>query len=106
MGCVYHDYLNNDRIPSFDELLTRCTQEETRMMERRMPSNGNDPTAFSTHAKMKNNANPKEQGQGRHGFKERRKGRCFNCNKFGHYVLIFHRAILIFALTVAFSLKH
>ena len=24
--------LNNDRIPGFDELLTRCTQEETRMI--------------------------------------------------------------------------
>jgi len=24
--------LNNDRIPGFDELLNRCTQEETRMI--------------------------------------------------------------------------
>ena len=74
--------LNNDRIPGFDELLTRCTQEETRMMERDKPSNGNDPTAFSTHAKRKNNVGPKRQGQGSQGFKE---GRCSNCNRFGHY---------------------
>ena len=38
--------LNNDMIPGFDELLARCTQEETRMMERDKPSNGNEPTAF------------------------------------------------------------
>jgi len=29
--------LNNDRKPGFNELLTRCTQEETRMMERDKP---------------------------------------------------------------------
>ena len=77
--------LNNDRNPSFDKLLARCTQEETRMMERDKPSNGNEPTAFSTHAKRKNNVGPKRQGQGRKGFKEERNGRCYNCNKFGHY---------------------
>lgn len=48
----------NDKIPSFDELLARCTQEETRMMERDKPSNGNDPPAFSAHAKRKNNVDP------------------------------------------------
>eukprot|EP00253_Pinus_taeda_P009268 PITA_09268 len=77
--------LNNDRIPSFEELLTRCSQEETRMMELDMPSNRNDPTAFSAHAKKKNNAGSKKQCQGRPGFKNGRKGRCFICNKFGHY---------------------
>lgn len=77
--------LNNDRIPGFDELLTRCTQEEIRMMERDMPSNRNDPTAFSAHAKKKNNAGSKKKCQGRPGFKEGRKGRCFICNKFGQY---------------------
>ena len=51
--------LKNDRILGFDELLTRHTQEETRMVERDKPSNGNDPTTFSTHAKGKNNASPK-----------------------------------------------
>ena len=77
--------LNNDRNPDFDELLTRCTQEETKMMERDMPSNRNDPTAFFAHAKRKNNASPRKQGQGRSRFKEGRKGRCFNSNRFGHY---------------------
>lgn len=48
--------LNNDWIPGFDELLTRCTQEETRMINREMPSNRNDPTTLSAHAKKKNNA--------------------------------------------------
>lgn len=31
------------------------------------------------------NASSKKQCQGRLGFKEGRKGRCFICNKFGHY---------------------
>ena len=77
--------LNNDKIPGFEELLTRCSQEETRMMEMDMPSNRNDPTSFSTHAKKKNNSSSKKQCQGRQGFKNGRKGRCFICNKFGHY---------------------
>jgi len=76
---------NNDRILGFDELFTRCTQEETRMIERDMPSNRNDPTTFSTHAKRKNNAGSKNQCQGKSGFEDGRKGRCFICNKFGHY---------------------
>ena len=54
-------------------------------MERYKPSNSNDPTAFPTHAKKKNNVGPKKQGQGRKGFKEVRKGICFNRNRFGHY---------------------
>eukprot|EP00253_Pinus_taeda_P033904 PITA_33904 len=79
--------LNNDRIPSFDELLARCTQEEKRMMERDKPSKGNDPIAFRTHAKRKNNVGPRKQGQGfKQGFKDGRKGRCYNHNRFGHYV--------------------
>lgn len=77
--------LNNDQILGFDELLTRCTQEETRMMERDMPSYRNDPTAFSARVKRKNNAGSKKQCQGRLGFKDGRKGRSFICNRFGHY---------------------
>lgn len=53
---------NNDNIPSFGELFARCTQEEMRMMDRNKPSNGNEPTAFSTHAKRKINAGPKREG--------------------------------------------
>eukprot|EP00253_Pinus_taeda_P016183 PITA_16183 len=73
--------LNNDRIPGFDELLARCTQEEIRMMERVKPSYGNNPTAFSTHFKRRNNVGPRNQGQGfKSGFKGR-KGKCFSCNR-------------------------
>ena len=73
-------------IPDFDELLTRCTQEETRMMERDHPSNGNgsETTAFTAHAKKRNNAGLRNQNHGRGGPKGR-KGRCENCNMFGHY---------------------
>eukprot|EP00253_Pinus_taeda_P002410 PITA_02410 len=77
--------LNNDKIIGFEELLTRCSQEETRMMELEMPSNRDNPTAFSAHAKRKNNADSKKKSQGRSRFKNGRKGRCFVCNKFGHY---------------------
>lgn len=48
--------LNNGQIPGFDELLTRCTQDETMMIERDMHSNRKDPTTFSIDAKKKNNA--------------------------------------------------
>ncbi len=44
--------LNNDKIPSFDELLARCTQEETRIMERDKTSNGNEPIPLSTHTNV------------------------------------------------------
>eukprot|EP00253_Pinus_taeda_P002055 PITA_02055 len=78
--------LNNYRIPGFDELLARSTQEETRMMERDKPSNGNEPTAFYAHAKRTNNASRRRQGQGfKKGFQGGRKGRCYNCNMFDHY---------------------
>ena len=61
--------LNNNIILDFDELLMRCTQEETRMMERENPSNGNgsDPTAFTAHAKKRNNVGPRNQNHGRAG---------------------------------------
>ena len=69
--------LNNNMIPDFDELMNRCTQEETRIMERDHPSNGNrgDPTAFATHAKRKNHGGPRNQNHGITGPKGR-KGRC------------------------------
>lgn len=51
--------IKNDRVPSFDELLVRYTQEESRMMERDKPSNGNEPTSFFAHDKRKNNAAPR-----------------------------------------------
>eukprot|EP00253_Pinus_taeda_P036683 PITA_36683 len=78
-------FLNNDRIPGFEELMSRCIQEETRMLEQEMSSNRSNPTAFSTHAKRRNNARSKGHFHGKPGSKGGRKGRCFVCNKFGHY---------------------
>lgn len=76
---------NDDRIPGFDELLARCSQEETRMIERDKSYNGNEPIVYSTHAKRRNVAGPSNsrgQGQGsKKGFKGKGKGRCYNCNK-------------------------
>jgi len=75
-------FLNNDRIPGFEELMARCIQEETRMVEQEMPSSKGNPTVFSSHAKRRNNSGSKFKGKG--GSKGGRKGRCFACNKFGH----------------------
>eukprot|EP00253_Pinus_taeda_P016139 PITA_16139 len=50
--------LNNDRIPRFEELMSRCIQE-TRMVEQEMASNRGNPTAFSTHAKRRTNTGSK-----------------------------------------------
>lgn len=77
--------LNNDRILGFEELMSRCIQEETRMVEQEMPSNRSNPTTFSVHAKRRNNAGSKGHFHGKLGSKGGRKGRCFVCNKFGHY---------------------
>ena len=77
--------INNDRIPGFEELMSRCIQEETRMVEQEMPSNRSNPTTFSTHAKRRNNVGSKDHFHGKPRFKGGRKGRCFVCNKFGHY---------------------
>eukprot|EP00253_Pinus_taeda_P023066 PITA_23066 len=51
---------NNDRIPGFEELMSRCIQEETRMVEQEMPSNRSNPTVFSAHAKRKINVSSKK----------------------------------------------
>lgn len=57
-----------------------------RLMDRDKPSNGNEPITFFAHAKTKNNVGPSRQGQGfKQGLKEGRQGRCYNCNRFGHY---------------------
>eukprot|EP00253_Pinus_taeda_P032333 PITA_32333 len=76
--------LNSDRILGFEELMSRCIQEETRMLEQKMPSNRGNPTAFSTHAKKRNNVGSKGHFNGKPGSKGGKKGRCFACNKFGH----------------------
>lgn len=77
--------LNNDRILGFEGLMSRCIQEETRMVEQEMPSSKGNPTAFSSHAKRRNNFGSKGQFKGKLRWKGGRKGRCFVCNKFGHY---------------------
>eukprot|EP00253_Pinus_taeda_P002162 PITA_02162 len=75
--------LNNIVIPGFEELMARCIQEETRMEEHEIPAFRGNPTAFSSHAKRRNNSRSKSKGKV--GPKGGRKGRCFICNKIGHY---------------------
>eukprot|EP00253_Pinus_taeda_P006744 PITA_06744 len=75
--------LNNNVIPGFEELMARCIQEETRMEEKEMPILKGHPAAFSSHAKRRNNSGAKFKGKA--GPKGGRKGRCYNCNKTGHY---------------------
>ena len=75
--------LNNNVIPSFEELMARCIQEQTRVEEQEMPLPKGPPAAFSSHAKKRNNSGSKSKRKA--GFKGGRKGRCFICNKAGHY---------------------
>ena len=51
--------LNNNVIPYFDEVLSRCVQEETRMNE--YENEGN--TAFAAHTKKKNFGGPWNKGR-------------------------------------------
>ena len=46
--------LNNHVIPSFEELMARCIQEETRVEEQEIPMPKGPPIAFSSHAKKRN----------------------------------------------------
>eukprot|EP00253_Pinus_taeda_P024459 PITA_24459 len=70
--------LNNDRIPRFEELMSRCIQEETRMVEQEMHFNTSNPTTSSTHVKRRNNAGNKGHFHGKPGSKGRRKGKWYN----------------------------
>eukprot|EP00253_Pinus_taeda_P030163 PITA_30163 len=54
--------LNNNVIPRFEELMARCIQEETRMEEQEMPALKGHPSAFSSHAKRRNNSGAKSKG--------------------------------------------
>lgn len=63
--------------------MARCIQEETREEEQEMPMPKGSPAAFSSHAKKINNSGSKSKIKA--GFKGGRKGRCFICNKAGHY---------------------
>ena len=70
--------LNNNVIPDFDEVLSRCIQEETRMKE--YESEGN--AAFTTRAKKMNFGGPRNKGRaGAQG----KKGKCYTCHKTDHY---------------------
>eukprot|EP00253_Pinus_taeda_P020214 PITA_20214 len=77
--------LNNDRIPGFEELMSRCIQEETSMVEQEMPSNRGNPISFSSHAKRRNTSGSKGHFKGNPRSKGGRKRRCFVCNNVGHY---------------------
>ena len=84
---------NNDKFPTFDELLGKCSQEEAKMISRgRIPKHEEgEPTAFVVQGKKK---------KGRRGMHYSRKStsnsssqwtrdlskvQCFNCHKHGHY---------------------
>ena len=69
--------LNNNVIPDFDEVLSRCIQE-TRMKEYENGVN----VAFAAHTKKKNFGGPRNKGRaGAQG----KKGKCYTCHKPGHY---------------------
>jgi len=53
--------LNNNIIPGFEELMARCIQEETRIEEQEMCMPKGPPTAFSSHAKKRNNSETKSK---------------------------------------------
>eukprot|EP00253_Pinus_taeda_P036666 PITA_36666 len=75
--------LNNNVILGFEELMTRCIQEETRVEEQEMSMPKGPPTAFSSHAKKRNNSGTKSKGKA--GPKGGRKGRFYIYDKAGHY---------------------
>eukprot|EP00253_Pinus_taeda_P010402 PITA_10402 len=75
--------LDNNVIPGFKELMARCIQEETRVEEQEMPMPKGPPATFSSHAKKRNNFGTKSKGKA--GPKGGRKGRCYICDKAGHY---------------------
>jgi len=53
--------LNNNVTPGFEELMARCIQEETRVEEQKVPLRKGPPTAFSSHAKKRNNSGSKSK---------------------------------------------
>eukprot|EP00253_Pinus_taeda_P016640 PITA_16640 len=55
--------LNNNVILGFEELMARCIQEETRMEEQEITAFRGNPTAFSCHAKRRNNFESKSKGK-------------------------------------------
>eukprot|EP00253_Pinus_taeda_P028995 PITA_28995 len=69
---------NNDRISGFEELMSRCIQEETRMVEQEMPSSKGNPTAFSSHAKRKDTSHDDDQNHSRGNFNHNQRNGRFN----------------------------
>jgi len=55
--------LNNNVIPTFEELTARCIQEEIRMEEQEIPILKGHLAAFSSHAKGRNNSGAKFKGK-------------------------------------------
>ena len=65
-------------IPDFDELLSRCVQEETRMEEYENEGNA----AYTAHSRKKNFGGPKNKGRAR---AQGKKGKSYTCHRPGHY---------------------
>ena len=69
--------LNNNVIPDFEKVISRCVQEETRMKE--YENEGN--VAYAAHSRKKNFGGPKNKGKaGAQG----KKGKCFTYHRPGH----------------------
>ena len=82
LSSEWHEFittiLNNNVIPDFDEVLSRCTQEETRMME--YENEGN--VAFTACAKKNNNGGLRNHGR---AWAQGKKGKYYTCNNTSHY---------------------
>ena len=76
--------LNNNVIPSFEELMARCIQEETREEVQEMPMPKGPPAAFSSHAKRRKDSyrdddqNPSDGNQRNDKFNSKGKRRAGN----------------------------
>jgi hypothetical protein len=71
--------------PTFEELWTCCSQEESRISEKEKPQNKYDDQAFT--ARFKNFRNKRKFGSRRKPNQEKdiSEIQCFNCQKYGHY---------------------
>jgi hypothetical protein len=71
--------------PTFEELWTCCTQEESRISAKEKPQNKYNDQAFT--ARFKNFKNKRKFGSRRKTNQEKdiSEIQCFNCQKYGHY---------------------
>jgi len=87
---------NNDKLPTFNELVGKCTLEETRMISRGRIQKHEDeePSAFSAQDKKRKGRGrtsnsrklpPDSRDSNRRFKKELSKVECYNCHKHGHY---------------------